>query len=386
MQPITWRFICVVRPVRAGVSERSGAVASDAPRSAPTGTQQRPDPARPRRRSYTNSRRSPRSARPSGCPLRPNRSASPRRYRCRPFQARRPWLPRIRRSYRTIPPSRARRRCPIRLRHRCCFPRCPSSRRSRLRHRCCFRRCRQCLSSRRCRQIPRCFRPLPRRDRRWPSSRPRHPPSPPGAGAAATGRAAGAALPARSGTTRCRRSRTAGAATPVSLSNATPSNGTTMTLLPWFEPAGDLVVLVDVGHGEGHVGDEPVLDEDARPLHLVPVVDGAVGVAEDLLRVSRIVGQSLVGPVVDAVGRGQVIADAIARIVVEHVVLPTAEPDHRIFGDACRWTRRSTAPSDRSASVCWDRCWRCTGREWPRSTDRCSWVAAPCTDHRSRWC
>ena len=95
----------------------------------------------------------------------------------------------------------------------------------------------------------------------------------------------------------------------------------------------DLVVLVHVGHGEGHVGDEPVLDEDARPLHLEPVVDGAVGVAEDLLRVSRIVGQSLVGPVMDAVGRGEVIADAIARIVVEDVVLPAAEPDHRILGD-----------------------------------------------------
>src|SRR3954470_23927700 len=66
----------------------------------------------------------------------------------------------------------------------------------------------------------------------------------------------------------------------------------------------DLVVLVDVGHGEGQVGDQPVLDEHTGPLHLVPVVDGAIGVAEDLLRVSRVVGQPLVGPVLDAVGRG----------------------------------------------------------------------------------
>src|SRR3954454_4224114 len=53
----------------------------------------------------------------------------------------------------------------------------------------------------------------------------------------------------------------------------------------------DLIVLVDVGDGEGQVGDEPVFDEDARPLHLEPVVDRAVRVAEDLLRVPRIVGQ-----------------------------------------------------------------------------------------------
>src|SRR5436190_4553827 len=82
----------------------------------------------------------------------------------------------------------------------------------------------------------------------------------------------------------------------------------------------DLVVLVDVGHGEGHVGDEPILDEDTRPLHLVPVVNGALGVAEDLLCVARIVGQPLVGPVVDAVDRREVIPDAIAGIVVEDVV------------------------------------------------------------------
>ena len=43
----------------------------------------------------------------------------------------------------------------------------------------------------------------------------------------------------------------------------------------------DLVVLVHVGHGEGHVGDEPIFDQHARPLHLEPVVDGTVGVAEE---------------------------------------------------------------------------------------------------------
>ena len=119
---------------------------------------------------------------------------------------------------------------------------------------------------------------------------------------------------------------------PVSLSNAAPSNGTTMTLLPWLVPA-ESGCSCSRRHREGHVGDEPVLDEDIRPLHLVPVVDGAIRVAEDLLRVSRIVGQALVGPIVDAVGRRQVIPDAIVWIVVKDVVFP---PLNQITGSSAR--------------------------------------------------
>jgi hypothetical protein len=95
----------------------------------------------------------------------------------------------------------------------------------------------------------------------------------------------------------------------------------------------DLIVLVHVGYGEGHVGDVSVLEDHARPLHLVPMVHGAVRVTEYLLRASWIVGQSLVRPVVDAVGRRQMIADTIVRVVVKDVVLPTAEPDHGILGE-----------------------------------------------------
>lgn len=98
---------------------------------------------------------------------------------------------------------------------------------------------------------------------------------------------------------------------------------------------GDLA-LVYVCHGEGEMRDMTVLDEYTRSLHLVPVIDGAVRIGEKALRVSRIVGQSFVRPAVDPVWRCQMIADAIVGIIVDDVILTSAVPNHRIFGEAVR--------------------------------------------------
>jgi hypothetical protein len=42
----------------------------------------------------------------------------------------------------------------------------------------------------------------------------------------------------------------------------------------------DIHILVHVGHGEGHMGYVSVLEENVRALHLVPVVNCAIRVAE----------------------------------------------------------------------------------------------------------
>jgi hypothetical protein len=102
-------------------------------------------------------------------------------------------------------------------------------------------------------------------------------------------------------------------------------------LAPVVGASRDLIVLVHVRYSEGEMGDVAVLHDYARPLHLEPVVDCSVRSAEELFGHPRIERKPLIRPLVDAVERGQMVPDAIIRVVVKDVVLPPAVPDHRIL-------------------------------------------------------
>ena len=62
------------------------------------------------------------------------------------------------------------------------------------------------------------------------------------------------------------------------------------------------VLLRDVNDGERHRDDVTVLEKDAGAFHLVPVVDGTVGVADEVS--AGIIGEAAEDPVVYAVDGG----------------------------------------------------------------------------------
>ena len=65
-----------------------------------------------------------------------------------------------------------------------------------------------------------------------------------------------------------------------------------------------LLFFRHVEDGEGEVRDVAVCEDDTWPLDLVPVVHGAVGVADEILR--GIVREAAQRPVVESVGGGEV--------------------------------------------------------------------------------
>ena len=72
-----------------------------------------------------------------------------------------------------------------------------------------------------------------------------------------------------------------------------------------------------------------VLKKDAGAFHFVPVVDGTVGVADEVS--ARVVCEAAEGPVVDAVDGGEMEGSAIVPVVNDDVESAAAEPYDRIF-------------------------------------------------------
>jgi hypothetical protein len=89
------------------------------------------------------------------------------------------------------------------------------------------------------------------------------------------------------------------------------------------------VVFGDVDDGEGDGDDVSFFEQDAGALHLVPVVDGAVGVADEVF--GGVVGEAAEGPVVDAVGGGEMEGFAVVPVIDEDVKEAAAEPDDGVF-------------------------------------------------------
>ena len=96
-----------------------------------------------------------------------------------------------------------------------------------------------------------------------------------------------------------------------------------MAVVPFFR------VLRNVNDRERDGGDVAVFDVNIRPLEFVPMVHGAVGVADEILR--RVVGEAAEFPIVDPIDRGQVIRFALVPVIDDDVVKAAAEPDDRIL-------------------------------------------------------
>ena len=62
------------------------------------------------------------------------------------------------------------------------------------------------------------------------------------------------------------------------------------------------LVFGDIQDGEGEVGDVAVFEKHAGTFDVVPVIDGSVGVAEEVG--GGVAGEPAVGPVVDAIWGG----------------------------------------------------------------------------------
>ena len=90
-----------------------------------------------------------------------------------------------------------------------------------------------------------------------------------------------------------------------------------------------LVIFGNVDDGECYCDDVPLLQQDTGTLHLVPVVYGAVGIADEVL--GWVVGETTEYPMVDAVLGGEMEGFAIIPVIDENVVKAAAKPDCRIF-------------------------------------------------------
>ena len=81
-----------------------------------------------------------------------------------------------------------------------------------------------------------------------------------------------------------------------------------------------------VNDGQGHGGHMAVFDIDRGPFGLVPVVHGAIGVADNGR--AGVVGQAAVGPIADAITGGEVVRlpewTRVDHDVVEAAGIPNA--------------------------------------------------------------
>ena len=90
-----------------------------------------------------------------------------------------------------------------------------------------------------------------------------------------------------------------------------------------------VLFLFDINYGQGHGNDMAVFDIDGGPFRLVPVVHGAVGVADN--RLAGVVCRAAVGPIMEAVPGGEMIRFACGPGVDHDVVEAAGIPDARVF-------------------------------------------------------
>ena len=90
-----------------------------------------------------------------------------------------------------------------------------------------------------------------------------------------------------------------------------------------------LLVFGNVDDGECDCDDMSFLQQDTGTFHLVPVIDGAVAIADEVP--GWVVGETTEYPMVDAVHRGEMEGFAVIPVIDENVIKAAAEPDCGIF-------------------------------------------------------